>query len=342
MTDPARRPVMADVADLAGVSIMTVSRVLNGHPHVTAATRERVEHAVVELGYHANMAARTLAGGRSHVIGAISVQPETWGPSRTVFAIEAAAQAAGQLVSFKTAHEPSASAMREAIDELRGGNAEGIIVVARLRAAVEALRELDLPVPLLATYPTAELPLSVGVDQELGARLATRHLLSLGHERVIHVRGPKGWIDADDRASGWRKELRSNGATGRTINGDWTPRSGYEAGREIAGDDSATAVFVANDQMALGVQLALHEAGRNVPDDVSVVGFDDVPEAGFYIPPLTTVRQDFGELGRMSVEHLLAAIEGRDVQRATIAPQLVERASTGPPARQGRAPVRAG
>ena len=202
--------------------------------------------------------------------------------------------------------------------------------------------KLDLPVPLLATYPTAELPLSVGVDQELGARLATRHLLALGHERVIHVRGPKGWIDADDRASGWRKELRSSGATGRTINGDWTPRSGYEAGREIAGDDSATAVFVANDQMALGVQLALHEAGRKVPDDVSVVGFDDVPEAGFYIPPLTTVRQDFGELGRMSVEHLLAAIEGRDVQRATIAPQLVERASTGPPARQGRAPVRAG
>ena len=236
---------------------MTVSRVLNGHPHVTSATRQRVERAVVELGYHANMAARTLAGGRSHVIGAISVQPETWGPSRTVFAIEAAAQAAGQLVSFKTAHEPSASAMREAIDELRGGNAEGIIVVARLRAAVEALRELDLPVPLLATYPTADLPLSVGVDQELGARLATRHLLSLGHERVIHVRGPKGWIDADDRARGWRKELRSSGATGRTINGDWTPRSGYEAGREIAGDDSATAVFVANDQMALGVQLRI-------------------------------------------------------------------------------------
>ena len=125
--------------------------------------------------------------------------------------------------------------------------------------------KLDLPVPLLATYPTADLPLSVGVDQELGARLATRHLLSLGHERVIHVRGPKGWIDADDRASGWRKELRSSGATGRTISGDWTPRSGYEAGREIARDDSVTAVFVANDQMALGVQLALHEAGRRCP-----------------------------------------------------------------------------
>ncbi len=342
MTTAPRRPVMADVAELAGVSIMTVSRVLNGHPHVNAATRERVEHAVAALGYHANMAARTLAGGRSHVIGAISVQPETWGPSRTVFAIEAAAQTAGQLVSFKTAHEPSASAMRDAIDELRGGNAEGIIVVARLRAAIEALREVDLPVPLLATYPTSKLPLSVGVDQILGARLATRHLVALGHERVIHVRGPKGWIDADDRATGWRKELRASGATGRVINGDWTPQSGYDAGAEIARDRTATAVFVANDQMALGVQLALHEAGRTVPDDVSVIGFDDVPEAGFYIPPLTTVRQDFAELGRMSVEHLLAAIEGRDAHSVTISPQLIERASTGPPARQGRAPVRGG
>jgi DNA-binding LacI/PurR family transcriptional regulator len=333
MTTAARRPLMADVARAAAVSTMTVSRVLNGHPHVSAATRQRVEQAVAELGYHANMAARTLAGGRSHVIGAISVQPATWGPSRTVFAIEAAAQAAGHLVSFKTAHEPSVSAMREAIDELRGGNAEGVIVVARLRVAIEALRDLVLPMPLLVTYPTSELPLSVGVDQELGARLATRHLVSLGHERVIHVRGPKGWIDADDRANGWRKELRSSGATGRMISGDWTPSSGYDAGVEIAADLSATAVFVANDQMALGVQLALHEAGRSVPDDVSVVGFDDVPEAGFYIPPLTTVRQDFAELGRMSVERLLAAIEGRGAQRITIAPQLVQRASTAPPSR---------
>jgi DNA-binding LacI/PurR family transcriptional regulator len=323
---------MADVARRADVSMMTVSRVLSGHPNVTATTRERVLAAVEALGYRANIAARTLAGGRSHVLGAISVQPESWGPSRTVFGIEAAAQAAGQLVGFRTVRDPSAAAIGAAIDELRSAHAEGVILVARVRAAVDALAEVAPQIPVVITYPTGA-PLSVGLDNRLGARLATRHLVACGHRDVVHVRGPKGWIDADDRAAGWRRELKLAGCTGRTILGDWTPQSGYDAGRQIASDRSVTAVFVANDQMALGVMLALHEAGRRVPDDVSVVGFDDVPEAGFFIPPLTTVRQDFGALGAASVDRLLAAIDGHDATTVTIAPELVVRSSTAPPPR---------
>jgi DNA-binding LacI/PurR family transcriptional regulator len=323
---------MADVAERAGVSMMTVSRVLSGHPNVTAATRQRVMSAVELLGYRANLAARTLAGGRSHVLGAISVQPDTWGPSRTVFGIEAAAQAAGQLVSFRTVREPTRDSIGDAIDELRAAHAEGIILVARLHAAVEALAEVAPEIPVVVAYPTGTMP-SVGIDNQLGARLATRHLVECGHRHIVHVRGPKGWIDADDRVAGWRRELRASGCSGTTIVGDWTPRSGYAAGLRIAADASATAVFVANDQMALGVMLALHEAGRRVPDDVSVVGFDDVPEAGFYIPPLTTIRQDFSELGRASVEQVLAAIDGDETESIAITPELIVRSSTGAPRR---------
>ncbi|MFN6119353.1 MAG: LacI family DNA-binding transcriptional regulator [Actinomycetes bacterium] len=330
MASTRRTPVMADVAERAGVSMMTVSRVLSGHPNVTAATRDRVLEAVEQLGYRANLAARSLAGGRSHVLGAISVQPESWGPSRTVSGIEVAAQAAGQLVSFRTVWDPSAASIRGAIDELRSAQAEGIILVARVRAAVEALAEVAPDIPVVITYPTAA-PLSVGLDNVLGARLATRHLIACGHREVVHVRGPKGWIDADDRAAGWRRELRAAGCTGRTVVGDWTPGSGYEAGRLLAADPATSAVFVANDQMALGVMLALHDAGRSVPGDVSVVGFDDVPEAGFYLPPLTTVRQDFAALGRASVERVLAAIDGEQADSVTIEPELVVRSSTAAP-----------
>lgn len=326
-------PVMADVAREAGVSTMTVSRVLSGHPNVTAATAERVRSAVDALGYRANLAARTLAGGRSRVLGAISVQPETWGPSRTVFGIELAAQAAGHIVSFRTIRDPSVDAMRSTLQDLVAMHAEGVIVVARVGAAIDALSEIDAGIPILITYPTTSLPLAVGIDQEVGARLATRHLAELGHRRIAHVRGPHGWIDADERAVGWRKELKARSCTGRTIVGDWTPASGYAAGCELASDPSVTAAFVANDQMALGVLLALHEAGRSVPGDISIVGFDDVAEAGYFIPPLTTVRQDFTELGRMSVERMLGVVEGGEADQVAITPSLVERASTAPPKR---------
>ncbi len=312
---------------------MTVSRVINDHPNVTPETRARVQAVIEDLGYVANVAARTLAGGRSHVLGAISVQPESWGPSRTVFAIEAAAQAAGQVMTFRTVREPSVEAMREAFDELRRVSAEGVIVVARLSAAVDALAQLGPDIPTVIAHP-APTALTVGIDQERGARLATRHLVDLGHDDIVHVRGPKGWIDAEERAVGWRKELRAAGRLGTTILGDWTPRSGYAAGLEIARRDDVTAVFVANDQMALGVLLALHEAGRRVPEDISVVGFDDVPEAGFFIPPLTTVRQDFDELGKVSVTRVLDAVEGREAPAVAIEPELVLRASTARPRRK--------
>lgn len=322
---------MADVARVAGVSTMTVSRVINGHASVTDETRERVLEAIAELGYRADVAARLLAGGRSHVLGIISVQPGIWGPTVSVHAIEFAARAAGQMVSFISVAEPTPANLQSAIDSLRSAHVEGIVVVARLASTLDALQELapQLPIVVIATDDAA--PDVVGIDQELGGRLATRHLLELGHRTVHHVRGPRRWIDADARSNGWRKELRSRKRPiGRCITGDWTPQSGFAAGKQLADDPDVTAIFVANDHMAVGLLLALEESGRRVPTDVSVVGFDDIPVAGYLKPPLTTICQPYDTLAHAAVDRLLMAIDGRPHRSVAITPHLVVRRSTAP------------
>ena len=174
------------------------------------------------------------------------------------------------------------------------------------------------------------------MDQQLGARLATGHLLAAGHRTVWHLAGPEDWQEAADRAVGWRATLEAAGVEPpQPLRGDWSPLSGYRAGQELAGwvGRGLTAVFVANDQMALGVLRALREAGVRTPQDVAVAGFDDIPESEFFAPPLTTVRQDFSAVGKRSIALLLDLIEGRTpagTSRIAIEPQLVVRASTFP------------
>ena len=326
---------MADVAKAAGVSVMTVSRVINDHPSVTAETRTRVQHAIDALGYRTNMAARTLAGGRSRMLGAISVETKFYGPSHTLFGIEAAARSAGHTVNYATVREPTIAELRTALDRLCGAHAEGVIVIAPVKGVLHALRELQPTVPLVVTAETADAESTASIDQETGARLATAHLLALGHCTVHHIRGPRGWIDAASRANGWRNELRASGRTvPQAVAGDWSPRSGYAAGRVLANDPSVTAVFVANDQMAVGAMLALHEAGKVIPRDISIVGFDDIPESAYLVPPLTTVQQDLDDLGRRSVELLLRVIAGEQHEHVTLQPRLLVRSSTAAPPRQ--------
>jgi len=178
----------------------------------------------------------------------------------------------------------------------------------------------------------------VTIDQLEGARIATRHLLQLGHQTVHHVRGPRSWIDATSRMRGWTDALRAHGAPkGRVLVADWSASGGYAAGAHLAADAEVTAVFAANDQTALGVIRALHDAGRKVPGDVSVVGFDDTPESGYFVPALTTVRQDFGEVGRRCVELLLSLVDGNAGQRHIVVPaELVVRESAAAPAGSAR------
>lgn len=314
MTPPARkgRDVnMVDVARLAGVSHQTVSRVLNGSEAVRESTRDRVNSAIDQLGYRRNLAARALVTRRSGTLGVVCFNTTLYGPASMLYAIELAATSAGFFVSVATESTIDSNTLPRALNRLGDQSVEGAIVIAPLAATREALRAQRNPVPIVAVDATAGVGVPVvGVDQLDGARRMTRHLLDQGASTVWHVCGAPNWTETDARQAGWREELIAHGReVPEPMNGDWTPQSGYLAGQRLAGNPDVEAVFVANDQMALGLLRAFAEAGRSVPGDVLVGGFDDVPEAAFYSPPLTTVRQDFESVGRRSVEMLIGEIE---------------------------------
>jgi len=327
-----RAVVMADVAKLAGVSSQTVSRVINDSPHVRAATRERVQDAMRKLEYRPNPVARALVTGRSRTLGVVSFDTTLYGPASTLFGIERAAHDADYFVSIISLRSLTRASVIDAVERLRDQGVAGILVVAPQDSATQALLHLPQDVPVVAAEagPGDAVPL-VAVDQVEGARLATAHLLDLGHPTVWHISGPSDWLEAQDRVNGWRATLEAAGVPAPPVLvGDWSARAGHELGRELAARGDVTAVFVANDQMALGLLRTLHESGRRIPDDISVVGFDDIPEAEYFTPPLTTVRQNFNEMGRRSLLLLLEQIESgvRVSRRETVAPELVVRAST--------------
>jgi DNA-binding LacI/PurR family transcriptional regulator len=328
-----RRPaVMTDVAALAGVSYQTVSRVLHDSPHVRGDTRERVLAAIRQLDYRPNSMARALVTGRSSTLGVVTFDTTLYGPASTLLGIEQAAHDAGYGVSVSSLRSLNRHTVLAAIQRLRDQGADGVAVIAPVRAGVDALRHVpsDFAVVAVAAAPNASIPVA-SVDQTAGAAAATRHLLNLGHKTVWHLAGPTDWKEAQERIEGWRSALEAAHApVPALVHGDWTARSGYELGQGLLEIPKLTAVLVGNDQMALGLLRRLHEAGREVPRDLSVVGFDDIPEAEYFTPPLTTVRQDFAELGRRCLQMLLGRIEGEaGPTRVVVAPELVLRSSTG-------------
>jgi DNA-binding LacI/PurR family transcriptional regulator len=336
-SNTSARPVMVDVARLAGVSHQTVSRVLNDHPHVSAKTRADVLAAIRDLGYRPNAAARTLATGKTNAIGVISVDSTQYGPSSMLYGLEQAAPP-DYLVAIARLNAFDRYSLEQAVERFLAQAVEGLIVVAPQIEAVEALANLKTEIPLVAIKcgTTAPLP-SVVIDNQAGAARATQYLLDLGHETVHHLAGPLNWLDSSERTDGWRDTLVAAGAVvPDLVFGDWSARSGYESGHRLAAMNEATAVLCGNDQMALGLVRALTERGRTVPGEVSVVGFDDIPEAAYFPPPLTTVRQDFGELGRRAMHMLMDRIRGSEslLPSAPLMPDLVVRASAAPPKRR--------
>ena len=336
-SSPARRrpPSQADVAALADVSSQTVSRVANGRSNVDEETRDRVLSAMRVLGYQRNSAARALALGRFHMLGVITFDLSAHGNARTLAAIARAAQAAGYSVNVASATEQTENAVQEAFSKLTGQAVDGVVVI---EAQILDRPELHLPpgVPVIVADGDPDHQFSsVDNNQAAGAVAATRHLLELGHRTVWHVAGPKDSYSARRRAAAWHTTLNEAGATVPPLRyGDWTAASGYRIGRDLAARPELTAIFAGNDHMALGVLRALHEAGRDVPGDVSVVGFDDVPEAEYFLPPLTTVQQDFEEVGRQCVSLLLDQIDsgGAGATRlVSVSPRLTVRASTSTP-----------
>ncbi|MEO7122925.1 MAG: LacI family DNA-binding transcriptional regulator [Lacisediminihabitans sp.] len=326
---------MTDVAALAGVSHQTVSRVINGKSSVREPTKARVRVAMAELGYRPNAAARVLATGTSRVIGVVARFSTLYGPAATLAALSDAALAHGFSVNVENIRTLDKKLVEAAIGRHLNQRVAGLVVIAPVESANEAIDSLSGDTPLVCIDADPDRPSElVAVDQELGGYLATKHLLTAGHRTVWHVAGPSDWFDSRDRAAGWRRALEEAGAEiSRPITGDWSAASGYDAGQILAGISDATAVFASNDHMALGILRALRESGRNVPQDMSVVGFDDVPEAAFFIPPLTTIRADFNAVATATIELLLAQINTgtRRGERTLIAPQLVSRSSVAPP-----------
>lgn len=326
---------MADVARLAGVSVPTVSRVVNGYPHVTPQVRARVEDAMAELKFRPNSVARALATHRTMHLGVVTYALSVTSPSQALFGVSEEARRHGYSTNLVTLDDVSADSMRKALTQLARDAVDGVVILAPMTDTAASLEGLALPMPVLSfAQGSATTQLAVALDEVLAAHMATRHLLELGHRTVSLVRGPDGWMATEARETGWRRELTM---AGRPVPeplrcADWSAGAGYEAARAVAADPEVTAVLASNDQMALGVYRALAEAGRRVPEDVSVVGFDDCPEAPYYLPALTTVRLDFAAAGRVTLRRLLASLDvTSDGSLEPPVPELVVRGSTAPP-----------
>lgn len=338
--EKARVANIFDVARLAGVSHQTVSRVLNELPNVRPATRQRVEQAIKQLRYTPSQAARALVTRRSRTIGLITTGGPDYGPSSTALGFNEAARDARYAVSMASMLESDPTSLRQAVELLLRQNVEAIVLIAAHRGALDAVRGIELGVPLVAVESSRRDGFhSVSIDQYQGARTLVDHLVGLGHRRIAHLAGPADSVDALERVRGWRDALSEHGLVAREpLVGDWTPASGFRLGRELvadrerAADAAFTAIFAANDQMALGAIHALSERGLVVPRDVSVVGFDDIPEAEHFAPPLTTMRQDFPELGRTIMSTLLEVLTDADsVGVVRSVPELIIRESVAPP-----------
>ncbi len=320
----AMRVSMSQVAAHAGVSAQTVSRVANGSPRVDPATRARVEASMAALGYRVHRAARALRTGQTRTIGLVVSTLASVGNSRMLQAI---AEAAGARDYALTVVTVGTRDIAEAFARLRDQGVDGAVV---LNEATRLARDTTPPADLrlvVVDSPADDRFAIVQTDHAAGARLATEHLLALGHATVHHLAGPEASFAAQERERGWREALTdADAAAPEVVRGDWTSRGGHAAGAALA---DATAVFAANDQMALGLLRAFSDAGRAVPDDVAIVGFDDVVDASQYRPPLTTVRQDFDALGARAVEALVEVIEtGTTSPSQTVSTELVVRASS--------------
>lgn len=334
---------MSDVAARAGVSHQTVSRVLNDHPSVRPETRERVLAAIQELGYRRNSAARALVTARSTTVGVLTSGSAHFGPAMTVLAVEAALRREGYFVSTSALASYDSASAADALERLVDQGVDGVVAVAPLDDVAGVVDDSATPCPVVVVAARRDVPDTahaqyVYVDQYRGAELATEHLLDLGHDHLVHLAGPDRWFDAAERIAGFLATAGVRGADAQVVAAlGWSARRGYELGMSLAAQarrpGGPTGFFAANDLIAMGLLRAFWEQGLRVPDDVSVVGFDDIEGSAFLVPALTTVRQPFEDVGRAAVSALLDAWETEDEDArprtaAVFAPELVVRGST--------------
>ncbi|WP_353816607.1 LacI family DNA-binding transcriptional regulator [Agromyces sp. SYSU T00266] len=330
---PARAATIYDVATAAGVSHQTVSRFLKGFEGIRPETRAKVVKALDELGYRPNLTARSLKSGRSHRIGALTHEISQYGPSRIAEGASAAAREAGYVLDLVSLDAHNPRAIEESLELITQHNLAGILALASTDEMKRAFETTAFRVPAFIAAESdiltdAEPAGSTGA----GMPALIGHLALLGHRDVVHIAGPQTWSAARNRLRAYTAAIEHAGLRSRAVlRGDWSAKSGYDAIAALEELPEATAYVAANDQMALGAMLALKQRGLHIPDDVSVAGVDDTPEAAYFDPPLTTLRLDFEAQGRAAVRALLSRIEPDVTEPSPPAsPQLMVRESTGP------------
>lgn len=329
---PTKRPGLHDVAKLAGVSHTTVSRVLNERQYVSPKTKKKVEKSMQDLGYRPNLLARSLVSQTSATIGVLIISDSTlFGSLKILSEISVEATKANFLTSTTSFNRSDSGSLKEAMYRLLDQRLAGMVVISARKEGLDEVIELAQGLPLVFCKAGPEkFGYRIKLENETAAYRATHQLLSLGHKKIAHFTGPHGLIDSDERQLGFEKAMKEAGLSSDMIyEGDWSADSGYNLGKTlIASGKKFTAVFAGNDKMALGLIHALNQNGLAVPQDVSIIGFDDLEESKHFRPALTTVRQDFGEFGSRAIAMLRAQMVGdREPKFEPINPELVIRSS---------------
>lgn len=337
-----KRITIKDVAQAAGVSTQTVSRVINKFSYVSGETRQRVEAVVEQLGYHPSTLARSLSQQRSYTLGIVTYDLKYIGPSRTLNGIADKADELGYMLLMKELDNFDATRIDDVIDSLLARQVDGILwavpEIGDNHAWVdERLEKIPVPVLFLAMQPRNGIP-SVGTDNFQGAVMAIQHLLDCGQKKIGHISGPLGWWEAEERKRGWRETLEAaglNASEQHCAEGNWSSISGEKAFLQLLESfPDMDAVFAANDQMALSVLREAFRRGINIPEQLSVIGFDNIPESAYFCPALTTISQDLQLVGEQAVKNIVEMIQARQgsqfvaAQSRFIQPSLVIRESS--------------
>ena len=341
-SEKRKRVTIKDVAQAAGVSTQTVSRVMNKFSYVSEETRQRVEEVVEQLGYRPSTLARSLIQQRSYTLGVVTFGLKHIGPSRTLNGIADKAEELAYMLLMKELGDFNTNRLDNVIDSLLARQVDGILWVApeigdNHAWVEERLQNFSVPILFLAMQPRKGIT-SVSTDNYQGALMAIQHLLDCGRKKIGHISGPMGWWEANERKRGWRETLKIVGievSEKHCAEGNWSSASGEQAFIQLLDTfPDMDAVFVGNDQMALSVLREALRRGIRVPEQLSVVGFDNIPESAYFYPSLTTVSQDLQLLGEQAVQNIVEMIQARQENRRIMAqsrfiqPTLIVRESS--------------
>lgn len=308
-----KQVTIKQVAQKADVSTQTVSRVLNNRPDVAPETRERVQEIISQLGYKPSAIARSLIRRRSQTIGVAISELGQYGPMRRLLGMDQAATELGYSLHLDLVHQPEIDNGDQILAELLTWHVDGIIwaipEIGQNRTWLQR-KAAQLPVPIVfISEQSLDNEYTVSVDNRAGGFMATQHLLAQGYQHIGIITGPLNWAAAQQRQMGWQEALATY-QDQQIFEGDWSAASGEWGLQQLLEQfPEMDAVFVSNDQMALGVLQAAHQLGLGVPEDLGIIGFDNIPEAAYFTPPLTTIRHRLIDQGRLGVQRLIEIIE---------------------------------